>query len=137
MIFDFHARSSVACRWCSAHRRPPMLMLDYERLDVYQRAIEFLALAADVVDSLPRGRGTLRKQLEDASFSITQNIAEGVGKPTDAERMRYYGIARGSAMECGAIFDACRVLKLIDPARWETGKSLLVRIVSMLTKMCR
>lgn len=114
-----------------------MTMLDYERLDVYQRAIEFLALAADVVDSLPRGRATLRRQLEDASFSITQNIAEGVGKPTDADRKKYYGIARGSAMECGAIFDACKVLKLIEPSRWQAGKSLLLRVVSMLTKMCR
>jgi four helix bundle protein len=112
-------------------------MLDYERLDVYQLAIEFLALAAQVVDALPRGRSTLKKQLEAASFSISQNIAEGVGKPTDADRMRYYGIARGSAMECGAILDACHVLKLVERARWEAGKALLVRIVSMLTKMCR
>ena len=114
-----------------------MMILDYERLDVYQLAIEFLALAAQVVDALPRGRSSLKKQLEDASFSIPQNIAEGVGKPTDADRKRYYGIARGSAMECGAILDACRVLKLVEPARWEVGKTLHVRIVSMLTKMCR
>lgn len=113
------------------------MMLDYERLEVYQRAIEFLALASQVVDILPRGRSTLKKQLEDASFSITQNIAEGVGKPTDADRKRYYGISRGSAMECGAILDACHVLKLIEPSQWEAGKTLLVRIVSMLTKMCR
>lgn len=113
------------------------MLLDHERLEVYQRAIEFLALAAQVVDGLPRGRSTLKKQLQDASFSITQNIAEGVGKPTEADRKRFYGIARGSAMECGAILDACRVLKLIDSTQWEPGKTLLVRIVSMLTKMCR
>ena len=30
-------------------------MLSFQRLDVYQRAIEFLALVYDVVDDLPRG----------------------------------------------------------------------------------
>ena len=31
-------------------------MLSFQRLDVYQRAIEFLALVYDVVGELPRGR---------------------------------------------------------------------------------
>jgi len=112
-------------------------MLDHEKLEVYQRAIEFLALAAQILEALPRGHSSLAKQLEDASMSIPQNIAEAVGKPTDADRKRYYGIARGSAMECGAILDAWRVLKFVEPGPWEAGKVLLVRIVSMLTKMCR
>jgi len=40
-------------------------------------------------------------------------------------------------MECSAILDACRVLSLVDGAVVEEGKSLLERIVAMLTKMCR
>jgi four helix bundle protein len=111
--------------------------LDYEKLDVYQLAIEFLALAWEIIEAMPRGRSRLKKQFEEAAFSVPQNIAEGVGKPTDPDRQRFYGIARGSAMECGAILDASRVLKLVDGGRWEKGKTLLVRIVSMLTKMCR
>lgn len=114
-----------------------MTMLDHERLEVYQVAIEFLALAAQIIDEMSRGRSSLKKQFEEASLSIPQNIAEGVGKPTDADRRRFYGIARGSAMECGAILDASRVLKILQPGRWERGQGLLVRIVSMLTKMCR
>lgn len=115
-----------------------VMTLAHEKLDVYQCSIEFLALSAEVLDRLPRkGSATLADQLKRASLSIPLNIAEGVGKTTDADRSRYYGIARGSAMECGAIIDACRVLALIEPARAETGKNLLVRIVGMLTKMCR
>ena len=72
-------------------------------------------------------------------MSIPLNIAEGVGKPSTAERQRYHSIARGSAMECGAIVN---VVKLIGGAGMSDGqlseaKELLVRIVSMLTKMCR
>jgi hypothetical protein len=40
-------------------------------------------------------------------------------------------------MECAAILDACLVLGFADEGALAAGKRLLVRIVSMLTKMCR
>jgi len=40
-------------------------------------------------------------------------------------------------MECGAILDACRVLGLADEQLVQDGKELLVRVVSMLSKMSR
>ena len=39
-------------------------------------------------------------------------------------------------MECGAIFDAARVLRLIDDKTADTAEELVTRIVGMLTKMC-
>ncbi len=39
-------------------------------------------------------------------------------------------------MECGALFDALRVMELVDTETHSKGKELLVRIVSMLSKMC-
>jgi len=112
-------------------------MLAHEKLDVYQCAIQFLALAARLVDGLPKGQAALSDQLRRAALSISSNIAEGSGKPTTADRKRFAGIARGSAMECGAILDACRVLGIAEESILREGKQLLVRIVSMLTKMCR
>ncbi len=46
--------------------------------------------------TLPRGFSYLADELKRAVMSIPQNIAEGVGKPTEADRSRYFGIARGS-----------------------------------------
>ena len=112
-------------------------MLSYQRLDVYQCAIKFLALAPVVLSKLPRGYSFLADELKRAAISIPQNIAEGVGKPTEADRSRYLGIARGSAMECGAILDACTVLGLANADTLDKGRDLLERIVSMLTKMMR
>lgn len=112
-------------------------MLAYEKLDVYRCAIQFLALSAEIVQALPKGNSALGDQLRRAALSIPLNIAESAGKPTTADRKRFSGIARGSAMECGAILDACFVLGLADKNGVEKGKQLLVRIVSMLSKMTR
>ena len=51
-------------------------MLDYERLDVYRCAIEFLRIAFTLVAKLPRGHGALADQLRRAGRSIPLNIAE-------------------------------------------------------------
>jgi len=112
-------------------------VLSYQKLDVYRCAIEFLALVAVIVSKIPRGYSFLADELKRAGVSIPQNIAEGVGKPTQPDRSRYLGIARGSAMECGAVLDACTVLRLADAEILEKGRDLLERIVSMLSKMMR
>ena len=112
-------------------------MLAYEKLDVYQCALQFLALSAEIGGAVPKGNAALVEQLRRASLSIVLNIAEGAGKTTTADRRRFAAIARGSAMECGAVLDACRILQLADEATVSEGKDLVVRIVSMLTKMCR
>lgn len=112
-------------------------MLAYEKLDVYRCAIQFLAVSNEILRALPKGNANLGDQLRRAALSIPLNIAESAGKPTMADRKRFSGIARGSAMECGAILDACRVLGLIEDKPVDEGKQLLVRIVSMLSKMSR
>jgi len=115
----------------------PIQRLDYENLDVYRCAIDFLAFAFDVINGLQRGDGELRDQLKRAAISVVLNIAEGAGKPSAPDRARFLAIARGSAMECGALVDVCMIAGRVERAAAERGKGLLVRIVSMLTRMCR
>ena len=110
-------------------------MLAHEKLDVYRCAIEFLALASRLLEALPRGHADLADQLRRAAMSIPLNIAESAGCRGAAERRRYLGIARGSATECSAILDVCRVLALAADGQTQEGKALLVRVVSMLTRM--
>jgi four helix bundle protein len=111
--------------------------LDHENLDVYRVSIEFLTFALGLIESLPRGEAELSKQLRAASMSVPLNIAEGTGKPTVADRARFYAIARGSAMECGALLDVLFVAENLPVDRVRHGKAMIVRVVSMLTKMCR
>jgi four helix bundle protein len=111
-------------------------MLSHERLDVYQRSIEFLAAALRIAEKLPRGQAPLADQFRRAAMSIPLNIAEGSGRVAgSADRTRFRGIARGSAMECGAILDVVRLLDVAPEAHWAHAKGLLVRVVEMLSKM--
>lgn len=52
-----------------------------------------------------------------------------------ADQTEHCVIARGSAMECGAIFDAALVLKLVDEQTVGRAEELVTRIAGMLTKM--
>ncbi len=112
-------------------------MLDYEKLDVYQCAIEHLAFVFRTIPVLPRGYAALVDQWRRASTSIPLNIAEASGKVTAGDRSNRYAIARGEAMECGAIIDVVRLVGGVSETELVHAKELVVRIVSMLTKMSR
>jgi four helix bundle protein len=131
MIFE----ASSSNRFCLGSENPTML--HYKKLDVYQCAIEFLALATEIMEKLPRGNSRLVGQFDSASMSIALNIAEGVGKTTSPDQTKFFAIARGSAMECGALLDVCRIRKLTSPAVTEHGEALVTRLVQMLSKLCR
>lgn len=109
-------------------------MLTFQKLDVYQTSIEFLAVAHRL-RRLPRGHADLSDQLRRAAQSVPQNIAEGCGRTSRADKCRHYAIARGSAMECAAHLDVMRAEQLVDPAHYEAAMQLLERIVAMLTKL--
>jgi four helix bundle protein len=67
-------------------------------------------------------------------MSIPLNIAEGSGKYT-RDQKRFYLIARGSTLECGAILD---VLAVVDPSlqvSLHPARELLHRIAAMLTRL--
>lgn len=110
-------------------------MLHFQKLDVYQRSIEFLALASRIRGQLPRGNAELADQLRRAAQSIPQNIAEGCGRTTRADKAKHYTIARGSAMECASHLDVMKIDELIAIELYDRSIRLLERIVAMLTKL--
>ena len=111
------------------------MQLNHEKLEVYQMAIQFLAIAFQIIKTIPSGYGFLTDQLKRASLSIPLNIAEGNGKFTKDDQAKFYKIARGSANECSAILDALTIMELLTPDSASKGKELLYRIVCMLYKM--
>src|SRR5881394_797752 len=60
-------------------------MLSFQKLRVYQRSIEFLAVALEIIGDLPKGYAELADQLLRAAQSQPRNIAEGAGRRTTVE----------------------------------------------------
>lgn len=116
-----------------------MQQFDHEKLDVYQTAVEWVVLAQDIVMAMldDKGNGSLADQLQRAASSITLNIAEGAGEFSSAEKARFYRIAKRSATECAAILDVARRRTCISEEHFESGRSLLLRVVGMLVKLAR
>lgn len=104
----------------------------HEKLDVYRAAIEYVGWAYRFCEGL-KGHRNAKDQLLRASQAIPLNIAEGNGKATDGDRRRYFEIARGSALECGAVQDVLQVCGAMSAEENIRNKALLDRIVAMLT----
>jgi len=66
-----------------------MAQFDHEKLDVYAVAIDFVVLANDVAELLPRGRAYVADQLQRAGTSILLNVAEGAGEFSSKEKARF------------------------------------------------
>ena len=113
------------------------MYFEFEKLDVYQASLDFVAIADEIAERLPRGRAYLKDQLRRAGLSITANIAEGVGEFAPHEKARFYRMARRSAVECASHLLVARRLRLADDAPNSRALELLHRIVSMLTSLAK
>ena len=111
-------------------------MFGFQRLDVYRASGEFLGATSKLVTKIPKGHGDLVDQLRRAALSVPLNIAERSGN-FSRDAVRFYTIARGSALECAAILDALEAMAVVDQASLEKARILLERIVSMLTGLIR
>jgi len=112
-------------------------MLHFQKLIVYQRALEFLALANLICERPPRGQSAIIDQLRRASSSVPLNIAEAAGRASRADAAHRFAVARGEATECAAALDILRAGMVIDDDLHHRGISLLTEVVAMLTKLCR
>ena len=104
-------------------------VLDHERLDCYRIALEFAAMVPALAHAT---RAPLRDQLERAAASVCLNIAEGCGRATRRDRLHFFSIALGSAMECAAALDLLRVNGHVTFADAIRAKHKATRVIQML-----
>lgn len=92
----------------------------FENLEVWKDAIE---LAAHVYELfLPCKDWGFRGQIQEASVSISSNIAEGYERNSNAEFIRYLDIARGS---CGEVRSQTYLALRIRHLSEEAGRPLI------------
>jgi four helix bundle protein len=106
----------------------------HEDLDVYRAALDCIGWVYRFCEGL-QGHQNAKDPLLRASQTIPFNIAEGNGKATEGDRRRYFEIARGSALECGAVQDVLQVCGALAAEQNAQAKMVLDRIVAMLTKL--
>ena len=112
-------------------------MLHYEKLDVYQVSIHFVAVAVTLSGQLPKGYAPLADQLRRAAWSIPPISRRESESRAHRTKLDFTPLRGGSAMECGAILDVARVLQVSSARELADAKQLIVRMVEMLTKSSR
>lgn len=90
----------------------------YEKLEVWQEAVDWACRVISIVDHLgsPRNHYRLVEQLEAAASSVAMNIAEGKGRYSKKEFVHYLYIARGSLYETVTLLEIFRRLRWFDDA---------------------
>jgi four helix bundle protein len=79
---------------------PNASMFNFEKLDVWQKAIDFADLVYKDTRNFPADeRFGLTNQMRRAAVSISSNIAEGTSRMSQTDYARFIEIATGSVFE--------------------------------------
>lgn len=74
-------------------------------------------------------------QIRRAALSVHLNIAEGASRKSNAERKRYYEIARGSVIEIDAALDVAQDLSYLQNIQTDKLGTLMITYFKMLSGM--
>lgn len=107
----------------------------FERLEVFQLAMQLAPIIQAIVSRLPPGYGDLRDHIRRSERSIRLNISEGSGKRPARMKAARYDTARASANECAAAIAEVRLFRLADERQINEADALLRRITRMLTRL--
>lgn len=98
-------------------------MFRFEKLDVWHKAISYANSTYSVTRNFPaEERFGLTSQMRRSSVSISSNIAEGSGRTSDKDFVRFIEIAYGSLMECVSQSYIARDQEFLDKTAFETMK---------------
>ncbi|MHC4597991.1 MAG: four helix bundle protein [Planctomycetota bacterium] len=113
-------------------------LFDFERLIVYQKAMQLRRLINPQTLNPPKGSAHLVDHLDRAVDSNLLNVPEGNGFPRgSAKRRNHFRIALGSAKEAASAVNALRAKERMPRAMGAKARALLIEIVRMLETMSR
>ena len=113
-----------------------MELFYYRRLDVYQNAKKLAIDIKEILEGFPAGeRYALTDQLRRASTSIMFNIAEGFGRYTNKDRIRFIDIANGSVMEVSSELELAESFGYITSEDLKKFDDMILVIVRQLATL--
>lgn len=112
------------------------LKLNHQALDIYKVSRSFVLECYKLTKRLPgEERFGIIAQIRRAALSVHLNISEGASRKSEAERKRFYEIARGSIIEIDAALDIANELNYLDGYDIEQLGSMLLRTFQMISKL--
>ena len=106
----------------------------YKKLKVWQKAMSLVIHVYKATKNFPKHEQYgLISQMRRSVVSIPSNIAEGHGRNTDKEIVRYLDIARGSIFELDTQIEISRQLNYINPNEFNIIFGLLDETSRMLS----
>ena len=113
-------------------------MHDFQRLHVWQLSRELFVEISELTRSFPSvDRGVVASQLRRAALSISANIAEGCGKSSAKETIRFFQIAAGSVTEAQSHLLVSSDMRYIPRAESERLVAKATSIRNMLYRLTK
>jgi len=113
-------------------------MQAYRELTVWQRSIELVEEVYRIIEKLPSAeRFALADQIKRSAVSIPSNIAEGRGRNTERDFVRFLSIANGSAFELETQLIICLRLGYVDEETCKKAFQLCDEVCRMLNSLIK
>ena len=110
------------------------LILNHQKLDIYGVSKQFVLECYRLTKSLPpEEKFGMITQIRRAALSVHLKIAEGSSRKSEAERKRYYEIARGSVIEIDAALDIAIDLEYLKGLQIGSLGVSMIRCFKLLT----
>lgn len=110
-------------------------MFNFEKLNVYKEALDFVDFAYIVTKTWPKEeKFVLIDQLLRAAISAVLNIAEGSSR-TGKDFKHFLSNSRGSVYECVAVLTIAKKRMYISQKDFDIGYSNCIKIAKMLSAL--
>jgi four helix bundle protein len=113
-------------------------MIDYRKYIVWQKGHQLVLDVYKLTSTFPKTEQfNLISQINRACLSIPTNIAEGCGRQTQKELIRYLYISSGSAHELEYLIFVSTELNFVEKEKSEKLLSELTEIKKMLASLIK
>ena len=115
-----------------------MYLQSYKEFTVWQKSMDLAAEIYNLVKILPKTETyALSDQMRRAAVSIPSNIAEGQGRNSTREFIKFLVIARGSQCELETQLQLCVKIGYLQEDETKTALSLCEEISKMLNSLVK
>ena len=105
----------------------------YRKLNVYHKSMQLVANVYQLSKTFPESEMFgLSNQIQRAAVSVPSNIAEGMGRFSNKERIHFLEMANGSLMEVMCQLEVALILQYISQQQFDEQELFISETTKML-----